>query len=181
MDGHSADSPDAHVYALDEEDNEDAPVAPPKKTARGRAKAAGITRQTAAAAKKTSAATQKAPAPRATRGKKKVVAVEESDKDDEDDDVIMIDEVDNEGSDESDGEDLFVGQKKRATSKTTSRASRAKSPVKKTTASTTRTRKPPATKQSTLNFSQNSTQRAPTQRAAASRASKAIEEASCVR
>lgn len=169
--------PDARVHADDSQDQEDLPAVHPKKAARGRSKAAGITRQTAAAAKKNSAAVKKAPAPRATRGKKPVVAVEESDEDDDDDDVIMVDEVYHEEPEhsESDAEDLFVGQKKRVTNKPTSGATRAKSPVKKTAASTSRTRKTPATKQSTLNFSQTSTQRA-----AAPRASRAMEEARCL-
>ncbi|KAL5450572.1 hypothetical protein PMIN07_000089 [Paraphaeosphaeria minitans] len=172
IDGHWADSPDAVPHADDGQDEEDAPVVKTKKAARGRGKA-GTTTQTAAATKKKPAAAKKAPAPRATRGKKTLVAVEESD-DDDDDDVIMVDEVYHEPVEQPDSgseEDLLVGQKKRATSKTISRATHAKSPVKKSTASATRTRKIPETKQSTLNFSQSSTQRA-----AASRASRAIEE-----
>ncbi|KAJ4354440.1 meiotic recombination [Didymosphaeria variabile] len=180
FDGPWKDSPSARAGMDDEEDEEGAAAAPPKKAARGRGKATGTTRQTTAAAKKTSVAAKKAQAPRTTRGKKTVVTVEESN--DDDDDVVMLDEVNHEQPEEpiSDAEDLFVGQTKRAATKkpTTSRATRATSPVKKTPAS--RTKKAPASKQSTLNFSQTSTQRAPTQRAAASRASRAVEEVSRV-
>ncbi|KAL1599711.1 meiotic recombination [Paraconiothyrium brasiliense] len=180
FDGLLENSPNAGGGMDDEQDEEGAtPAAPPKKAARGRGKTTGTTRTTTTAAKKASVAAKKVPAARTTRGKKTVVAVEESDEDEnDDDDVVMIDSINHEQPEEpeSDAEDLFVEQRKRATAKkpTTSRATRATSPVKKTPAS--RTKKATATKQSTLNFSQTSTQRAPTQRAAASRASRAVEE-----
>ncbi|KAF2189716.1 DNA repair exonuclease [Zopfia rhizophila CBS 207.26] len=143
MDGEWADQPGAliHTDAEDEDDEDDLASIPPKKpAARGRGKAAGTTRKTAAAPKK-------APAAKGGRGKKKVV--EEDEDDDEDGDVIMIDEDD----DEEDEESLFVKPSRTTVKKPAARAStRAKSPVKKTT-----TRGP--TKQSTLNFSQTSTQR----------------------
>ncbi|KAF1972869.1 DNA repair exonuclease, partial [Bimuria novae-zelandiae CBS 107.79] len=160
----------------DEEQDEDdpAPVAPARKPARGRGKAAGTTRQTAAAAKKTTAAAKKVLATTATRGRRKVVPEEEDD-DDENSDVVMVEREDAniEEASESDAEDLFVGQKRAARKPASKAPARAKSPVKKTPAG--RTRKAPATKQSTLNFSQAS-QRTSTQRAAASRATTAIEE-----
>jgi len=90
----------------------------------------------------------------------------------EDDDAIVI-ESDN---DEESAEDLFVGQRRTTKQPTSKAPARAKSPPKKR--ATTRTKAPAAKKQTTLNFSQTPSQRGPTQRAAASRAKKVIEEVS---
>lgn len=137
-----------------------------KKTVGGRSKTAGTPRQTAA--------TKRASAAKAIRGRNKVI--EEEDDDGSDADVIMID-PDADGAEEpseSDAEDLFVGQRRLGTKSGSKGTSRVNPPVKK--APTTRTRRAPATKQSTLNFSQASIQRIPTQRATTSRATRAIEE-----
>ncbi|KAJ4296639.1 meiotic recombination [Kalmusia sp. IMI 367209] len=181
FDGPWEDSPDARANTDSEEDEDLAAAAQPRKpAARGRGKAAGTTRQTVAATKKATTTTKKAPAPKTTRGKKKAAVEEEEDDVDEDSDVIMIEDnnIEGAGGDSDSGEDLFVGQRSTATKPASKAPTRAKSPAKKTAATRTRA---PATKQSTLNFSQSSAQRGPTprastQRAAASRAKKVIEE-----
>ncbi|KAF2691364.1 DNA repair exonuclease [Lentithecium fluviatile CBS 122367] len=169
IDGPWEDEPGAliHTDAEEDGDEEDAPSSRAKKpAARGRGgKAAGTTRQTAAAAKKTPAP-KKAPAAKGGRGKKKVVEEEESDVD-EDGDAIMI----SSGNDDESEEDLFVRQRPAAKKA----AARTKSPPKKTPTSRA---KAPATKQSTLNFSQPSMQRSQAPRAAASRATKKTQEIS---
>jgi double-strand break repair protein MRE11 len=145
-DGHWADDPGALIRPVDDdeedEDNDSLASVPTKKpAARGRGKAAGTTRQTAAATK------TKAPlAAKSVRGKKKVV--EEEEDDDDDDDVIMVSDNDEESDDA-----VFVSEAKKAPAKkpATRAPARAKSPAKKTTASRA---KAPAAKQSTLNFSQ---------------------------
>lgn len=139
-----------------------------KPAARGRAKATGTTRQTAATKKA-------APAAKATRGKRKVVEEEEEDED-EDGDAIMISD-----DDEESAEDLFVKPAKKAPAKKAAPAAKApartKSPVKKTPAPT-RTKASASSKQTTLNFSQPSTQRSQPTRATASRSKKAAEPVS---
>jgi double-strand break repair protein MRE11 len=143
MDGHWADEPGALIHTDGEGEDEDENLAslPPKKpAARSRGKAAATTRKSAAT-------TKKAPAPRGGRGKKK--AVEEDEEEDDDGDVIMLDD-----DDEDDDEDLFVKPTRSTAKKSAPRVStRVKSPPAKTT-----TARAPA-KQSTLNFSQPSTQR----------------------
>lgn len=143
MDGEWVDQPGALIHTdADDDDEDNASVIAPKAAVRGRGKAAGTTRKTAAA-------TKKAPAARGGRGKK-VVEEEEDEEEEADDDVIMLDDDD----DEEDEEQLFVKPKptRAAPKKPLAKApTRAKSPVKKTTARTA--------KQSTLDFSQASTQR----------------------
>ncbi|KAF1936063.1 DNA repair exonuclease [Clathrospora elynae] len=162
FEGSWADQPGALIRSDNEgekDNDENLASIPTKKPAvRGRSKAAGTTRQTAAATKKT------APVAKGSRGKK-IVVEEEEDDEDEDDDVIMI----NNDDDEESAEDLFVAsQKKAPVKKAAARApARAKSPAKKTT--TARAKAPTAAKQSTLNFSQKPTQRSQPMRPAASR------------
>lgn len=152
-----------------EEEDDDAPARKP--AARGRAKATGTTRKPAAAAKKA------APTPRGGRGKKKVVE-EEDEEEDEDGDAIMISDDDDESA-----EDLFVKPAKKAATRKAAPApkapARAKSPVKKI-APPARAKAPASSKQSTLNFSQPSTQRSQPTRGAASRGKKAAEPASTI-
>lgn len=139
-----------------------------KPAARGRAKATGATRQVTATKKA-------APAAKATRGKKKVV--EEEEEEDEDGDAIMISDDD----DEESAEDLFVKPAKKAPAKKAAPAAkvpaRAKSPVKKTPV-TARARAPATSKQTTLTFSQPTTQRSQSTRSAASSRKKAAEPVS---
>ncbi|KAF2002889.1 DNA repair exonuclease [Amniculicola lignicola CBS 123094] len=152
LDGAWEDEPGARILADADDGDEDgiASLAPSKPAARGRGKAAATTRKTPAAPKK-------APAARGSRGKKKVVEEEEEE---EDRDVIMLDDEDDDEEDD-DEEALFVKPTRAVAKKPAAKAtSRAKSPAKKAPARS-------AAKQSTLNFSQPSTQRAP--RAAASR------------
>lgn len=139
-----------------------------KPAARGRVKATGATRQVTATKKA-------APAAKATRGKKKVV--EEEEEEDEDGDAIMISDDD----DEESAEDLFVKPAKKAPAKKAAPAAkvpaRAKSPVKKTPV-TARARAPATSKQTTLTFSQPTTQRSQPTRGAASSRKKAAEPVS---
>ncbi|KAF2798346.1 DNA repair exonuclease [Melanomma pulvis-pyrius CBS 109.77] len=153
MDGDWADQPGAlmHTDNEAEEDEDNLASLPTKKPiARGRGKASGATR-------KTVPAPRKAPPAKGGRGKKKVIEEEEDDED-EDGDINMDDDDDD---DEEDEDALFVKPSRTATRKPAARTStRAKSPVKKTAA------KPRASaKQSTLNFSQASTQRSQAARA----------------
>ena len=155
FDGPWADQPGALIHTDAEEDVDDdiASIAPKKPATRGRGKAAGTTRKTAAVPRKPEA-TQRG------RGKKKVVEEEENEEEDKDDDgdVIMIDS----DEDEEDEEALFVTSRKApAKNPAPKAASRAKSPAKKPTAR--------GTKQSTLTWSQPATQR----RQTTARASKA--------
>lgn len=165
-DGHWNDQPGALIRSDNEaekHDNDLGSIPTRKPAARGQAKATGTTRQTAATKKM-------APAAKGTRGKKKIF--EEEEEEDEDGDAIMISD-----DDEESAEDLFVKPTKKAPAKKAAPAkapARAKSPVKKTPAST-RTRAPAATKQSTLNFSQPSTQRSQPTRGTAPRGKKAAE------
>jgi double-strand break repair protein MRE11 len=152
---------------VDRDDNDLGSIPTRKPAARGRTKATGTTRQTAAAKKA-------APAAKGTRGKRKVV--EEEEEEDEDGDAIMISD-----DDEESAEDLFVKPSKKATAKKAAPAkapakvpARAKSPVKKTPAPA-RTRAPATSKQTTLNFSQPSTQRSQPTRGAALRGKKVAE------
>ena len=173
FDGPWADQPAALVRSDNEggKGDEASLVSVPAKkpAARGRGKAAGGTRQTAAAAKKA------VPASNGGRGRKKVVEEEEDDED-EDGDAIMISD-----DDEESAEDLFVKPAKKApTKKPAAKApARARSPAKKTT--TTRAKAPTAARQSTLNFSQPSTQRSQPTRPAASRAKRVAEPVSDLR
>ena len=151
-----------------EKDDDDLGSIPTRKpAARGRAKAAGTNRQTAAKKKVASA-------PKSTRGKRKVV--EEEEEEDEDGDAIMISD-----DDEESAEDLFVKPLKKAPAKkaapATKAPARAKSPVKKTPAPA-QTRAPAASKQTTLSFSQPSTQRSQPTRGTAPRRKKAAEPVS---
>ncbi|KAF2631996.1 hypothetical protein BU25DRAFT_417763 [Macroventuria anomochaeta] len=148
-----------------EKDDDDLGSIPTRKpAARGRAKATGATRQTAATKKA-------APAAKGTRGKKKVV--EEEEEEDEDGDAIMISD-----DDEESAEDLFVKPAKKAPAKKAAPAAKAparvKSPVKKTPVPA-RTRAPAVSKQTALNFSQPSTQRSQPTQGTASRRKKAAE------
>jgi double-strand break repair protein MRE11 len=169
-DGHWNDQPGALIRSDNEAENDDndfGSIPTRKPAARGRAKATGSTRQSPAAKKA-------APAAKGTRGKKKVIE-EEEEEEDEDGDAIMISD-----DDEESAEDLFVKATKRAPAKKAAPArapAKAKSHAKKTPVST-RTRAPAATKQSTLNFSQPSTQRSQPTRGTASRSKKAAEPVS---
>ena len=151
-----------------EKDDDDLGSIPTRKpTARGRTKAAETTRRTATTRKTATAV-------KGTRGKRKVV--EEEEEEDEDGDAIMISE-----DDEESAEDLFVKPAKKTPAKKTAPAAkvpaRAKSPVKKTPAPA-RTRAPAASKQTTLNFSQPSTQRSQPMRSITSRRKKVAEPVS---
>lgn len=157
LDGAWEDQPGALVHTDGEDDDTPAAAAPKRLTARGRAKAPAATQKTTAAAKKAPA--KAAPA----RGRKKIVE-EESDEE-EDNDVIMLDDDD----DEDDDNALFVKPARATTRKAPARATaRPKSPPKRAA--------PRTTKQSTLNFSQASTQRS--QRPAAAAAKKRVQEPS---
>jgi double-strand break repair protein MRE11 len=163
-----ANDPGALIRSGDEGDKavdaSPAPVPVKKPAARGRGgKTTGTTRQSAAA--------KKPAAPSKGTRRKKVIEEEEEEEeeeDEEDGDVIMVSDDD----EESDG--VFVSsQKKSPARKSAAKAPmRAKSPVKKT--NTTRAKAPAANKQSTLNFSQNGTQRSQPVRAAVGRGRKAI-------
>lgn len=151
LEGEWAEQPESRSYIDNDEQGDDDNLAslPVKKpVARGRGKAASITRKPVAEPKKP-----------VTRGKKKVVEEEE---DEGDDDVIMIDDEDEE--EEEDEDTLFVKPSRTTTRKPPARTTRAKSPVKKTAA---KGRAP--TKQSTLNFSQATTQRSQPAKMAPSR------------
>lgn len=173
FDGPWAEQPAALIRSDDESDKDDQIVASgstKKPAARGRAKAAGTTRQTTAPAKRAAA-----PAARG-RGKKAVVEEEEDDED-EDGDVVMISD-----DDEESAEDLFVKPKRAAAKKAPAKApARAKSPPKKTPASRAKPKAPAATKQTSLNFTQPSTQRSQPARAPASRAKRTVEPVSFMR
>lgn len=167
--GHWADDPSALIRpdegeAEDEEAASIAPVATKKPAARGRGKAAGTTRKTTAAPKKTPA-----PVTKSNRVERK--AFEEEDDEDEDD-VVMISDNDEESDDA-----VFVPEVKKAPAKKAAAKApaRAKSPAKKTPAART---KASASKQSTLNFSQPSTQRSQSTRTPAARSKKAAEPVS---
>lgn len=154
LDGNWSDAPESRIYADKDKDamdvddeGDDGPIAP--KPARGRGKAAGTTRKTAAATKKV------APAKPAARGKKKPV-FEESESE-EVEEPILIDDDDDEEQEEEESQGLFVSQASAATAP-------AKAPAKRTAAKPAartpapRTSRASATKQSTLNFSQPATQ-----------------------
>jgi double-strand break repair protein MRE11 len=170
-DGHWADDPGARIRPLDDadEDVEDvslASVSTKKPVARGRGKATGTTRVLAAATKK-----KAAPAAKGGRGKNKVVVEEEEEEEDDDGgDVIMLSD-DDEESDEA----IFVPETKKVPArKPAAKApARARSPAKKTT--TARAKATAASKQSTLNFSQPSTQRSQPTRTPAARSKKVAE------
>lgn len=171
-DGHWNDQPGALIRSDNEGENDDndmgsIPTRKPAPRNRATPEAAEISRQKSAMKKKA------APAAKGTRGKKKVV--EEEEEEDEDGDAIMISD-----DDEESAEDLFVKPTKKAPARRAAPAkapARAKSPAKKTPASK-RARAPAATKQSTLNFSQPSTQRSQPTRGTASRGKKAAEPVS---
>lgn len=173
-DGHWNDQPGALIRSDNdaENDNNDLGSIPTRKPAsHGRAalEATGATRQKATAKDKA------APAAKSMRGKKKVI--EEEEEEDEDGDAIMISD-----DDEESAEDLFVKPTKKAPARKAAPVkapARAKSPVKKTPAST-RTRAPAATKQSTLKFSQPSTQRVQPTRGTVLRGKKVAEPVSTV-
>jgi double-strand break repair protein MRE11 len=170
-DGQWNDQPGAFIRSDNEAENDDNDLGsiPTRKPAsRGRA-----AQEAARATRKKSAPKKAAPAAKGTRGKKKVV--EEEEEEDEDGDVIMISD-----DDEESAEDLFVKPTKKALARKAASAkapARAKSPAKKTLAST-RTKAPAATKQSTLTFSQPSTQCSQPTRGTAPRGKKAAEPVS---
>ncbi|KAF3051443.1 meiotic recombination [Didymella keratinophila] len=167
-DGHWNDQPGALIRSDNEaehDDNDLGSIPTRKPASRGRAAL-----EAAGAARKKAAPKKAVPAAKGSRGKKKVV--EEEEEEDEDGDAIMISD-----DDEESAEDLFVKPTKKTPARKAAPAkvsARAKSPAKKTPAST-RTRAPAATKQSTLNFSQPSTQRSQTTRGTAPRGKKAAE------
>jgi len=168
-DGPWNDQPGALIRSNNETENNDddlGSIPTRKPAARGRTKATEATRRTATIRKTASAA-------KGTRGKRKIAEEEEED---EDGDAIMISE-----DDEESAEDLFVKPTKKAPAKKTAPAAkvpaRAKSPVKKTSAPA-RTRAPAASKQTTLDFSQPSTQRSQPVRSTASRRKRAAEPVS---
>lgn len=171
-DGPWADQPGALVRSDDDDEHGNdaslASITAKKPATRGRGgKAAGTTRQTAAAARKA------APAPKGGRAKKKVIEEESEEEEPQDRDVIMLSDDD----EESDGEAVFIPEtKKKAPARKSAAAkapARAKSPVKKATATRV---KAPAAKQSTLNFSQ--TQRSQPTRTPVARGKKAAEPVS---
>lgn len=170
FDGPWADQPAALVrsdHESEKGDDDNKGTVPAKKPAtRGRGKAAGTTRQTAATTKKATLAVK------GSRGKKKVIEEEEEDEDD-DGDVIMISD-----NNEESAEDLFVGAKKKAPAKKPAARvpTRVKSPPKKP--ATARAKAPAAAKQSTLNFSQTPAQRSQPTRPTASRGRKVAEPVS---
>ncbi|KAJ4987988.1 DNA repair protein [Stagonosporopsis vannaccii] len=172
-DGPWNDQPGATVHSDNEaeKDGDDLGSIPTRKpAAHARAKATGTTRQTGMTKKAIQAA-------KGTRVKKKAVEEEEEEEREgqreEDGDAIMISD-----DDEESAEDLFVKPAKKVPAKkaapTVKAPARAKSPAKKTPAPT-RTRVPAVSKQTTLNFSQPSTQRSRPIRGAASRGRKAAE------
>lgn len=180
-DGPWNDQPGAIVHSDNEaeKDGNDLGSIPIRKpTARGREKALGTTRQTGATKKA-------ALAVKGTRAKRKVVEDEEPEEEPEEEEdeqehgeAIMISD-----DDEESAEDLFVKPAKKAPTKkaTTQKAAatakapaRARSPAKKNSAPT-RMRASAASKQTTLTFSQPSTQRSQPTRGAASRGRKAAE------
>jgi len=184
-DGPWNDQPGAILHSDNEveKDGNDLGSIPTRKpTARGRAKALGTTRQAGATKRATLAA-------KGTRAKRKVVEEEELEEEPEEEleeeeeeqehgDAIMISD-----DDEESAEDLFVKPAKKASTKkaTTQKAAatakapaRAKSPAKKNSAPK-QMRAPAASKQTTLTFSQPSTQRSQPTRGAASRGRKAAE------
>lgn len=169
-DGPWNDQPGALVRSNNEtEKNDDdlGSIPTRKPAARGRAKATGATHRTATTRKTASAA-------KGMRGKRKIA--EEEEEEDEDGDAIMISE-----DDEESAEDLFVKSAKKVPAKKTAPvpkiSARVKSPVKKTPAPA-RTRAPAVSKQTTLDFSQPSTQRSQPVRSTASRKKKAAEPVS---
>lgn len=167
-DGPWTEQPGALIRSDNEGANDGNSVAsgPTKKPAvRGRGKAAATSRPTAAAVKKA------APVPRGARGKQKVV--EEEEEEDADGDTVMISD-----DDEESAEDLFVKSRKAPAKKPApaKAPARAKSPVKKTPAA--RTRAPATSKQTTLSFSQNPTQRSQPARSTVSRSRKLTEPVS---
>lgn len=164
-DGPWGDQPGALIRSDNEAEKEDSELGSTrtrKPAARGRAKTAATGRQTTAAVKRT------APAAKATRGKKKIPEEEEDEEEDEGGDAIMISDDD----DEESAEDLFVKPTKKAANSKAAPAAkgsaRAKSPPKRA-AAPARTRAPATSKQTTLNFSQPSTQRSQPARTTASR------------
>lgn len=174
--GHWSDDPSALIRPDEgvEGNAEDTPLAPAaakKPAARGRGKPAGTTH-------KTPVATKKAPAPvtKNTRGKRK--AFEEEDDEDEDD-VVMGSDNDEESDDAVSDDAVFVSEVKKAPAKKAAAKApaRAKSSPKQAPAARA---KASASKQSTLNFSQTSTQRSqPTRtRTPAARSKKAAEPVS---
>jgi double-strand break repair protein MRE11 len=176
-DGHWADDPGARIRPIDDDDEngEDASLASvnaKKPAARGRGKAAGITRQTTAATRKNTALPTKA-----GRGKKKVeeeLEEEDDDVDDNDGDVIMLSDDDEESEDA-----IFVPETKKAPARKpgAKALARAKSPAKKTTI--TRAKAPVArNQQATLNFSQAGTQRSQPTRVPPARGRKIAEPVS---
>ena len=134
MDGEWSDQPAAIIHS-DEDDAEDAPMAPPPTTAaKGRSRAGGP--------KKSPAPAKKAASAKTGRGTKKVI-----DEESEEEDVVMID--DNEDEDES---QLFVSQEPlNRTTKRSVPARKLVSPVKRAPA---RSAAAASQKQSKLNFSQ---------------------------
>lgn len=171
-DGHWSDQHGALIRSDNEGENDDndlgsMPTRKPATHNRAAPEVAETSRQKLVTKKKA------APARKGTRGKKKVI--EEEEEEDEDGDAIMISD-----DDEESAEDLFVKPTKKVPARRAVPAkapARAKSPAKKTPAST-RTRAPAATKQSTLNFSQPSTQRSQPARGTTSRGKKAAEPVS---
>lgn len=104
---------------------------------------------------KAAAPPKKATATRGVRGKKKVIEEEENEEEDEEEEenhIIMIDDEEEEAEEEEEEDDaLFVRPTRTTKQPAPKRSTRAKSPAKKTTSRTS--------KQSTLSFSQASTQR----------------------
>ena len=177
-DGPWAEQPATLIRSDNEGENDDngslASISTKRPVARGRGKAAGITRPPAATTKKTATAAK-------GRGKKKVI--EEEDDEIDDDDVIMVDDDDDDDDDdeeeeEESAEEHFVQPAKKASARrtVTKAPARAKSPAKKI--ATARAKVSATSKQSTLNFSQTATQRNQPVRAAPSRGKKVHEPVS---
>lgn len=173
-DGPWNDQPGAVIRSDNEVEEEDNRSPAQKPAARGRTKVTGTTRKAAPVA----VANKAAPAAKGARGKKKVVEEEEEEDSDGNGDAVMISDDDDESA-----EDLFVKPARKPATKKAApppkAPAKARSPVKKVSAPT-RTRVPASSKQTTLTFSQPSTQRSQPTRGAASRGKKAAEPVSII-
>lgn len=165
MDGAWEEDPGAYEMASgpsDVDDNASEAVSMVSTSARGRGRGRGG-RTTAPSTRKPAAAAKKAAPARATRGKKKVIE-EEEDEDDSDIPMVL-----NDNDDEEDSDDLiFSRAPPKSAAKPAPKKPAAKAPAARKAAPV---RKPAASKQSTLNFTQPS-QRAPP---SSGRANKPIE------
>lgn len=141
LDGHWEDQAGALVRSEDEdEDEEESNLGSiPPRPARGRGGGRVRGGRGAAAASTRKTAATKATSSRSTRGKKKVVEED----DEQESDVLMLDDEDEEDEDQLFVRDTRFTSKNAATTRSTASSRAGKAPAKT-----------PATKQSTLNFSQ---------------------------